>query len=110
MTSFKCECPARLWRSRISSAPTGRLGVALKRHDSTLSAAEREQGVGEFIDLVVAVDSILQVQAKADATYFATNCGRPVEQAEADRVAAHFLKAYRWRAPAIRASRASSRA
>jgi hypothetical protein len=70
--------------------------LELKRHDATLSTAEREQGVAEFIDLVVAVDSILQVQAKADATYFATACGRTVEQAEADRLAGHFLKAYRW--------------
>lgn len=70
--------------------------LELKRHDATRSVAEREQGVSEFIDLVVAVDSILQVQAKADAAYFAMACGRPVEQAEADRIAAHFLKAYRW--------------
>ena len=44
----------------------------------------------------MAVDSILQVQAKADAAYFAMNCGRTVQQAEADVVAGHFLKAYRW--------------
>lgn len=70
--------------------------LELKRHDATLAPEERERGVGEFIDLVVAVDSILQVQAKADAAYFATTCGRTVPPAEADLVAAHFLKAYRW--------------
>ena len=70
--------------------------LELKRHDATLSPEERERGVGEFIDLVVAVDSILQAQAKADAAYFAMQCGRTVQQAEADLVAGHFLKAYRW--------------
>ena len=44
----------------------------------------------------MAVDSILQAQAKADAAYFAMKCGRTVQQAEADLVARHFLKAYRW--------------
>jgi hypothetical protein len=45
---------------------------------------------------VVAVDSVLQGQAKADAAYFARKCGRTVQQAEVDLVARHFLKAYRW--------------
>ena len=31
--------------------------LELKRHDATLSPEERERGVGEFIELVVAVDS-----------------------------------------------------
>lgn len=70
--------------------------LELKRHDATLSPEQRERGVGEFIDLVVAVDSILQMQAKADSAYFAMKCGRTVPQAEADLVSAHFLKAYRW--------------
>jgi hypothetical protein len=70
--------------------------LELKRHDATLSREERERAVGEFIDLVVAVDSILQGQAKADATYFAATCGRAVPPAEAELVARHFLKAYRW--------------
>lgn len=70
--------------------------LELKRHDATLSPEERARGVGEFIDLVVAVDSILQVQAKADAAYFASKCCRTVPSAEADLVAALFLKAYRW--------------
>jgi hypothetical protein len=82
------------WKDEAQHAVLDEL--ELKRHDATLSAAERAAGVGEFIELVVAVDSILQVQAKADATFFAAACGRPVEQEEADRLAAHFLKAYRW--------------
>jgi hypothetical protein len=42
----------------------------------------------------VAVDSILQVQAKADAAYFRMNW--PLQPGEPELVARHFLKAYRW--------------
>ncbi len=82
------------WKDEAQHAVLDEL--ELKRHDATLSQEQRERGVGEFIDLVVAVDSILQGQAKADASYFAMTCGRTVPQAEADLVARHFLKAYRW--------------
>ena len=61
--------------------------LELKRHDATLSPGERERAVGEFIELVVAVDSILQAQAKADAAYFAMKCGRTVQHAEAEQIA-----------------------
>ena len=70
--------------------------LELKRHDATLSTEERDLGVAEFIELVVAVDSILQVQARSDAAYFTLNCGRPVPAAEAEQIGRHFLKAYRW--------------
>jgi hypothetical protein len=70
--------------------------LELKRHDATLSPEERARAVGEFIELVVAVDSILQVQAKSDAAYFALNCGRALQSAETEQVGRHFLKAYRW--------------
>src|SRR5262244_3765959 len=53
------------------------------RHDAGLTPDHRERAVDEFIELVAAVDGILQVQAKADAGYFAAKCGRAVEQAEA---------------------------
>ena len=42
-----------------------------KRHDATLTAEERDRAVDEFIELVGAVDGILQAQATADASYFA---------------------------------------
>jgi len=66
------------------------------RHDSGLTAAERDRAVDEFIELVGAVDGILQAQAKADADYFAARCGRAVGEAEARAIEAAFLKAYRW--------------
>jgi hypothetical protein len=66
------------------------------RHDAGLTAKKRDQAVDEFIELVAAVDGILQGQAKADAVYFTANCGRAVNQAEARAIEAAFLKAYRW--------------
>jgi len=66
------------------------------RHDAGLTAEKRDRAVDEFIELVAAVDGILQAQAKADAGYFAAKCGRGVDEAEARAIDAAFLKAYRW--------------
>jgi len=66
------------------------------RHDAGLTAEQRDCAVDEFIELVAAVDGILQAQAKADAGYFAAKCGRPIHAAEAPAIEAAFLKAYRW--------------
>ena len=66
------------------------------RHDRELTEEKRDRAVGEFIELVAAVDGILQAQAKADAGYFAATCGRVVDEIEARAIEAAFLKAYRW--------------
>ena len=66
------------------------------RHDAGLTTGQRDRGVDEFIELVTAVDGILQAQAKADAGYFAMKCGRAVHEAEAREIEIAFLKAYRW--------------
>jgi hypothetical protein len=66
------------------------------RHDAGLTVQQRDQAVDEFIELVAAVDGILQAQAKADAGYFAATCGRTVEEAEVRAIEAAFLQAYRW--------------
>jgi hypothetical protein len=66
------------------------------RHDAGLTAEQRDRAVDEFIELVAAVDGILQLQAKADAGYFVATCGRAVSEVEARSVEADFLKAYRW--------------
>jgi hypothetical protein len=66
------------------------------RHDADLTAEKRDGAVDEFIELVAAVDGILQTQAKADAGYFAAKCGRAVGEHEARAIEAAFLKAYRW--------------
>ena len=66
------------------------------RCDAGLTAEQRDRAVDEFIELVAAVDGILQAQAKADAAYFAATCGRAVGEAEVRVIEAAFLKAYRW--------------
>jgi len=65
------------------------------RHDSTLMAEERDRAVDDFVELVAAVDGILQAQAAADAGYFAANCDRMVEADEVLAIGAAFLAAYR---------------
>src|SRR5262245_50646381 len=66
------------------------------RHDADRTVEQRDKAVDEFVELVAAVDGILQSQAQADAGYFAARCGRAVDGAETQAFAAAFLKAYRW--------------
>ena len=70
--------------------------LELVRIDAELTIEARERAVTEFIQLVGAVDGILQSQASADAAYFAATCGRRVSPEESQAIAAAFLKAYRW--------------
>ncbi len=67
-----------------------------RRIDAGISSDERDQGVTDLIDLVVAVDGILQGQAEADARYFLGNAGRTFDSAESQAVSNTVLKAYRW--------------
>jgi len=67
-----------------------------QREDGKLSAAERDRAVTDLIDLVAAVDGILQAQTPVDVEYFAATCGRKLKPAEMDRLRAGVLKAYRW--------------
>ncbi|UCE64845.1 MAG: hypothetical protein JSU59_09645 [Nitrospirota bacterium] len=66
------------------------------RLDRNMSWEARDQAVDEFIELVGAVDGILQIQANADAEYFAETCGRYVPSAQQQALEAGILKAYRW--------------
>jgi hypothetical protein len=70
--------------------------MELKRHDARMSTDDREQAVDDFIELVGAVDGILQAQAAADAGYFSANCGRVLDMGEAEVIELGFLDAYRW--------------
>jgi len=67
-----------------------------RREDKTLSPAERTQAVGDLLSLVSAVDGILQLQAAADASYFADNLERRLSDAESASVKVTFLRAYRY--------------
>ena len=67
-----------------------------RRIDAQLTPAERDAGVDDLIALVVAVDGILQAQAKADADYFASIATRVLSAGEKQTLEAETLAAYRW--------------
>jgi hypothetical protein len=66
------------------------------REDARLTPAQRDIAVGELIELVSAVDQILQAQAAADAAYFLDVAQGDFSAGERKRIAATFLRAYRW--------------
>ena len=66
------------------------------REHARLGEDERDRAVDDLIDLVAAVDGILQVQSGADAEYFVQICGRALDAGEVERLKAALLKAYRW--------------
>ena len=82
------------WKEESQHAVLDELEWA--RHDAGLTAQQRDRAVDEFIDLIAAVDGILQAQAKADAGYFVMTCGRAMHEDEARAIKSAFLKAYRW--------------
>ena len=82
------------WKEESQHAILDELELA--RHDAGLTAEQRDRAVDDFIELVAAVDGILQTQAQADANYFAARCGRAVGEVETRSIGAAFLKAYRW--------------
>lgn len=67
-----------------------------KQFDASLTAEERAQGVEEFIELVGAVDGILQAQAVEDVRYFCATVGRDFTDADKQALEAGVLRAYRW--------------
>lgn len=67
-----------------------------RREDASLSPAQRDLAVDDLIDLVAAVDGLLQVQAASDVDYFLRHCGRSLSGDEAKKVRTLVLKAYRW--------------
>jgi hypothetical protein len=66
------------------------------RENARVSAEERDRGVADLIELVAAVDGILQSQSQSDADYFLRICGRPFGRDDAQRIRAGMLDAYRW--------------
>ncbi|MFO7602880.1 MAG: hypothetical protein R6X06_03585 [Gammaproteobacteria bacterium] len=66
------------------------------REDQKLSASERDQAVQDLIDLIIAVDGILQAQSSQDAQYFVSNATRAFTTEEVTKIQQTFLKAYRW--------------
>jgi hypothetical protein len=67
-----------------------------ERENAKLTPAERDRGVTDLIELVAAVDGILQMQAGADADYFLAVCGKRFNDAQVQQVRNTILQAYRW--------------
>ena len=70
--------------------------LELIRCDQKISTEARDRAVDEFIELVAAVDGILQAQAADDSRYFAETCGRRLSQDERKKLETGLLRAYRW--------------
>jgi hypothetical protein len=82
------------WREESQHAIVDEL--EWRREHAKLSPEQRDQAVTDLIELVGAVDGLVQMQARADAEYFFKACGRTFSSAEAERLGAGLLAAYRW--------------
>jgi DNA-binding Lrp family transcriptional regulator len=67
-----------------------------RREHAKLSPAELDQAVTDLIDLVGAVDGLLQLQTRADADYFMRVSDGSFSADQAERILAGVLVAYRW--------------
>jgi hypothetical protein len=66
-----------------------------RRVDAGTSPAARDRAVDELIQLVGAVDAIVQAQAVADSKYFAQTCGREPSLSQSTAIGETLLEAYR---------------
>jgi hypothetical protein len=66
------------------------------REDAALTPQARDAAVDEVIELIGAVDGIVQAQARADCDWFFETCGRELTSGEAKRIGRTLLDAYRW--------------
>ena len=66
------------------------------RENARLTLRQKEQAVTDLIELVAAVDGILQAQSQADAAYFLGIAGRRFTGEEEAGIRALLLRAYRW--------------
>jgi hypothetical protein len=66
------------------------------REDRKLDAHERDRAVDDLIELVGAVDGLLQRQAEADVDYFLSLRTRRIEDGQIGGLRAAVLAAYRW--------------
>jgi len=67
-----------------------------QREDARIDAAQRVKAIDDLIELVQGVDALLQFQAPADVDYFIGVADRTFTSAEAERLRAEVLTAYRW--------------
>ena len=64
--------------------------------DRALKPDQRDAAVDAFVELVEAIDQLLEAQSRADTRYFAMYSARPMDAQTLRAVAAALLKAYRW--------------
>jgi hypothetical protein len=67
-----------------------------QREDAKLNNDQRDRAVTDLIELVGAVDGILQMQSAADVDYFLRVCGRTFDKAQVTKLRDLMLRAYRW--------------
>ena len=67
-----------------------------RREDARLTEAERDQAVTDLIELVAAVDGVVQAQAQADAGYFLQRSRPHVHAGRGRRHPRRAAQAYRW--------------
>jgi hypothetical protein len=67
-----------------------------ERENAKLVPDERDRAVTDLIELVGAVDGILQIQSAADVDYFLRVCGRTFDKAQVTKLRDVMLRAYRW--------------
>jgi hypothetical protein len=67
-----------------------------ERENAKLDADQRDRAVSDLIELVGAVDGILQTQSAADVDYFLRVCGRTFDKAQVTKLREVMLRAYRW--------------
>jgi hypothetical protein len=67
-----------------------------QREDAKLTATERDAALTDLIELVGAVDGILQAQSQADADYFIALNSRKLTVSEGNTLRDGLLRAYRW--------------
>jgi hypothetical protein len=66
------------------------------RENARLTPEQRDRSVTDLIELVGAVDGILQMQAASDTDYFLRVCGRTFGKAHVQQLRDTMLHAYRW--------------
>ncbi|HEU4644277.1 MAG TPA: hypothetical protein VFS80_01790 [Burkholderiales bacterium] len=66
------------------------------RENARLTPEQRDGAVTDLIELVGAVDGILQMQAASDTDYFLRVCGRTFDKVQVQQLRNTMLRAYRW--------------
>ena len=82
------------WREECQHAVIDEL--EWRREDARVTDEQRDQSVTDLIELVIAIDGILQAQAASDADYFIACTSRDFDADEQQAIRDTVLEAYRW--------------